>query len=188
MIKLEYFERKDFKELIEWSGDEAFLLQWAGTHFTFPLDEQQLEKYIECANDIHRSEIMIYKAVDDTGKAVGHITIGRIERDNRSGRVGRVLLSPSARGKGIGTEMMKCVLRVGFEELRLHRISLGVFDFNHSAVQCYRKAGFKQEGLLRDARKYRDQYWNLIEMSILEDEWKNMRLKGTEAWVNKNRR
>ncbi|WP_309274987.1 GNAT family protein [Paenibacillus sp.] len=144
-------------------------------NFTFPLDEQQLEKYIEGANDIHRSEIMIYKAVDDSGTAVGHISIGRIKRDNRSGRVGRVLVSPLARGKGIGTEMMNNILRVGFEELQLHRINLGVFDFNHSAVQCYRKAGFKEEGLQRDTIKYRDQYWSVFEMSILEDEWRNIR-------------
>ncbi|MNP78416.1 hypothetical protein D3C76_1760270 [compost metagenome] len=68
--------------------------------------------------------------------------------------------------------MIDEALRIGFEEEKLHRISLGVFDFNVSAIRCYEKAGFVQEGLIRDARRYEDTFWNLIEMSILENEWK----------------
>lgn len=67
--------------------------------------------------------------------------------------------------------MMKAILKVAFEELNLHRVSLGVFDFNVSAIACYEKAGFTKEGLLRDSRKNGDEYWNLWEMSILENEW-----------------
>ena len=76
------------------------------------------------------------------------------------------------RGSGIGQQMIKAILKIGFEELGLHRISLGVFDFNEAAIRCYEKAGFTREGLLRDVRKPKDTYWNLIEMSILEDEWR----------------
>lgn len=43
--------------------------------------------------------------------------------------------------------------------------------FNVSAIACYEKVGFIKEGLLRDSRKNDDEYWNLWEMSILEDEW-----------------
>jgi RimJ/RimL family protein N-acetyltransferase len=46
-----------------------------------------------------------------------------------------------------------------------------VFDFNLSVIACYEKAGFIKEGLLRDSRKNDDEYWNLWEMSILENEW-----------------
>lgn len=82
--------------------------------------------------------------------------------------------SSHTRGAGIGLQMINAVLKIGFAEMKLHRISLGVFDFNHAAIRCYEKAGFIREGLLRDARKYQDSYWNLIEMSMLEDEWKRM--------------
>jgi len=55
-------------------------------------------------------------------------------------------------------------------------VTLDVFDFNTPAMKCYEKVGFKKEGLLRDARKYGDKYWNLIKMGILEDEWKELNL------------
>ncbi|MFS0883495.1 GNAT family N-acetyltransferase, partial [Metabacillus niabensis] len=49
-----------------------------------------------------------------------------------------------------------------------------LLDFNLSAIACYEKAGFIKEGLLRDSRKNGDEYWSLLEMSILENEWQKM--------------
>ena len=67
--------RSDFEQLISWSGDEAFLLQWAGTLFQYPLTEDQLELYLDGANDIHASSKLIYKAVDlETGATIGHLS------------------------------------------------------------------------------------------------------------------
>ncbi|OPH57833.1 aminoglycoside adenylyltransferase [Paenibacillus ferrarius] len=174
MITLQYFEPSDFQELISWSGDEAFLLQWAGTQFKFPLSEDQLLEYLKDSNDMNTSNKLIYKAVDlETNQTIGHISIGGIDRQNRSGRVGKVLVgNQSVRGKGYGKQMIQQILKIGFEDLKLHRISLGVFEFNESALLCYEKSGFIKEGLVRDARRYKDSYWNLIEMGILEDEWR----------------
>lgn len=54
--------------------------------------------------------------------------------------------------------MMKAILTIAFEELKLHKVTLGVFDFNTSAIRCYENAGFVKEGFLRDARKNGDEY------------------------------
>ena len=67
--------------------------------------------------------------------------------------------------------MIKEILRVAFEELNLHRVNLVVLETNKSAIECYKKVGFVEEGRMRDARKKDDKYYSLIEMSILEDEY-----------------
>jgi RimJ/RimL family protein N-acetyltransferase len=106
MIKLEYFNKSDFKQLIEWSGDEAFLLQWAGPQFKFPLTEEQITNYLEGSNDINKSDKLIFKAIDEqTGTVIGHISIGGIDRENRSGRIGKVLVGKSLeRGNGAAND------------------------------------------------------------------------------------
>ncbi len=71
--------------------------------------------------------------------------------------------------------MMKEILKIAFEDLHLHRVSLGVYDFNAPAIACYEKAGFKKEGLLRDSAKIGDEYWSSWEMSIIENEWLKIR-------------
>ncbi|MED3912699.1 GNAT family N-acetyltransferase [Peribacillus simplex] len=172
MIELKYFERSDFQQLINWIDTPEFLLQWGGPNFSFPLTEEQLENYLIDANK-DNSNTLVYGVLHKaTGKVIGHISLGNIDRKHKSARVGKVLVGDKdVRGKGIGQLMMKEILKVAFDELRLHRVSLGVFDFNTSAIACYEKEGFVKEGLLRDSRKIGDAYWSLWEMSILENEW-----------------
>ncbi|WP_142329876.1 GNAT family N-acetyltransferase [Bacillus thuringiensis] len=168
VIKLESFKKSDFKQLINWINSEEFLIQWSGNAFTFPLDEQQLEKYIESANTL------AFKVVDEeTSDVIGHISFGQIDNINKSARIGKVLVgNTKMRGRSIGKHMMKAVLHIVFDELKLHRVTLGVYDFNTSAISCYEKIGFVKEGLLRESKRVGETYWNLWEMSMLEYEWK----------------
>ena len=59
----------------------------------------------------------------------------------------------------------------GFRELGLHRISLGVYDFNPRAIHVYEKMGFKREGIMRDALYWDGEYVDEIMMSVLSHEW-----------------
>ncbi|AJH82101.1 acetyltransferase family protein [Bacillus thuringiensis] len=167
MIKLESFKRSDFKQLINWIDSEGFLIQWSGNAFTYPLHEQQLEKYIESENTL------AFKVIDEeTKEVIGHISLGQIDHINKSARIGKVLVGDTRmRGRSIGKHMMKAVLHIAFDELKLHRVTLGVYDFNTSAISCYEKIGFVKEGLLRESKKVGETYWNLWEMSMLEYEW-----------------
>lgn len=173
MIRLEYFERSDFNQLIEWIPDESMLITWSGSLFKFPLTTKSLEWYIKDTNDMHHSTAFVYKAVDDeTGEVVGHISLGNISYKNRSGRITRVLVNNCERGKGICQSMIKAVLKIGFEDLKLHRISLGVYGTNPSALTCYEKCGFHTEGICRDTLLYHGSYYSMVEMSMLEDEYR----------------
>ena len=172
LIKLEPLKRSDFKQLINWIDSEEFLIQWSGNAFTYPLNEQQLENYIESSNTL------AFKVIDEESKkVVGHISLGQIDNINKSARIGKVLVGDTKmRGRSIGKHMMKAVLQVAFEELKLHRVTLGVYDFNTSAISCYEKTGFVKEGLLRESKKVGETYWNVWEMSMLEYEWSDKEL------------
>ncbi|HEX8358214.1 MAG TPA: GNAT family protein [Segetibacter sp.] len=177
MIKLEYFNREDFRQLIDWMSSEHLITNWAGSLFKFPLTEESLDWYVEDTNDMEHSDAFIYKAVSTTtGKTIGHISLGSVSEKNRSARISRVLIgNTSERGKGYCKGMINAILKIGFEDLKLHRISLGVYDFNTSAIRCYEKCGLVKEGLMRDVLKFDDStYWSLYEMSILEDEWRSL--------------
>ncbi|MCH1960117.1 GNAT family N-acetyltransferase [Romboutsia hominis] len=62
-----------------------------------------------------------------------------------------------------------------FEKLNLHRLELDVYSFNSRAEKVYLAAGFKREGVLRDAVWNGKEYANDILMAILEDEWKQIK-------------
>jgi RimJ/RimL family protein N-acetyltransferase len=172
MIQLAYFTREDFKPLMEWIADETTLMNWSGSLFNFPLTQSALEWYIEDVNDLKNSDAFVYKAIETgTGEVVGHISLGGVSKKNKAARISRVLVAPQHQGKGYCRQMVTAVLKIGFEQLQLHRIGLGVYDFNKAAISCYQRAGLKIEGVSRDCLLFKTQWWSLVEMSILEEEW-----------------
>ena len=92
----------------------------------------------------------------ENGSALFHITIG--EKD--------------AWGQGFGTEATRLMLEHAFERLRLHRIGLSVFAFNERAIRSYRRAGFVIEGRAREAIRRDGRWWDEVEMSILDSDWR----------------
>ena len=68
--------------------------------------------------------------------------------------------------------LTKAVLKIGFEELGLHRIGLGVYENNKAALNCYLKSGLNIEGVSRDILWYNGEFLSMVEMAILEDEWR----------------
>src|ERR1700674_5854654 len=74
-------------------------------------------------------------------------------------------------GYGLGKEMIRRVLRIGFEDHGLHRIELAVYSQNEAAIRCYEHVGFKKEGFLRDVTQVGSDYWSEYRMSMLDSEW-----------------
>jgi len=106
---------------------------------------------------------------------IGNVELNKIDLQNGSTTICRVLIGDkNTKGKGYGKEIIKAAIKIGFEELNLHRIDLFVFDFNKPAIKCYESVGFTHEGLLIDCRKIGNEYWSLIQMSILKKEYKNL--------------
>jgi RimJ/RimL family protein N-acetyltransferase len=83
-------------------------------------------------------------------------------------------------GKGYGTDMMNLCLQYAFTELNMHRVSLGLHEYNPRALRSYEKAGFRLEGrtrkdLVREGKRY-DTLW----MGILRDEWMELQQQERE--------
>lgn len=170
MIKLEQFAEADFERLIAWVDNERLMYQFAGPIFTFPLTHAQLKAYT--ANDNRQ----VFKVIESsTGRVIGHAEINSIDFVNKSARLCRILIADSEdRSKGYGSAIIKTFLNIGFEKLKLHRIDLGVFEFNKSAIKCYQRCGFTKEGLLRDAFVIENEFYSVYNMSILSSEWNKL--------------
>ncbi|AIY79821.1 acetyltransferase family protein [Clostridium botulinum 202F] len=175
-IKLERFNYEEIPQLISWIPNKDFLLQWAGPSYTFELLEKQLQSGINNMLEKTPENLMFSAKLIESNETVGHIQLMRIDRVNMSVRIGRVLVGGKEnRNKGIGLQIINEILDTAFNKLNLHRIDLGVFDFNVSAITCYKKAGFNIEGSFRECRKINEQYWSLLNMSILENEYRNFK-------------
>lgn len=108
--------------------------------------EQQADwyrKYLEKENDyvfsVYCNDIWI-----------GSASLYNIKNDE--GEFGRIVIDGSrAQKKGLGTQAVEAVCKIGFDRLELKRISLEVLSDNKRAVRAYEKAGFRFiEGKISD--------------------------------------
>jgi RimJ/RimL family protein N-acetyltransferase len=73
--------------------------------------------------------------------------------------------------RGIGSMVTKQILRIGFNELKLHRIFLTASSKNTAGIKVYEKAGFIYEGKMREAFFREGEYSDKMVMGILSNEY-----------------
>ncbi len=173
-IELRPFTRGDIPTLLRWIESPTLLQQWAGPALTFPLGAARVEHLLA---DAHAPEPgrLVFKAIaTPVATMVGSIELANISRQNRSATVSRVLVGPpDLRGRGIGTAMVRAVVRIAFEDLGLHRLGLAIFDWNRPAIAAYERVGFRRDGVVRDVLRVGDGYWSNRLMSLLDHEWQD---------------
>ena len=113
----------------------------------------------------------------ETDQMLGFVSLFGIDWNHGNAWVGIGLGEREYWGKGYGTDAMRVVLCYAFTELNLHRVTLGVFEYNPRAIRSYEKAGFVHEGRVRKELHKDGQRWDALEMGILRQEWRE-RVKG----------
>ena len=113
--------------------------------------------------------------ISPDGRIIGETVINEIDLEARSANFRIAIFHSKERSKGIGSWAIKNTIDFAFEKLKLHRLELDVFSFNNRAQKAYLKAGFKREGVLRDAIWNGREFADDILMAILEDDWKQIK-------------
>ena len=163
MIKLEKFNTSDYDRLINWIDSEELMVLFGGPFFNFPITHDQLDTYLK------NESRLIYKVIDvDSNNIIGHVELNDIDFKNKNTRICRVLVADkTSRNKGYGQQIINAIVKIGFDKLKLHRIDLGVYDFNLSAINCYKKCCFKLEGIFKENMKVGEEYWSTCNMSLI---------------------
>jgi RimJ/RimL family protein N-acetyltransferase len=99
---------------------------------------------------------------------IGIIGLSNIHTINKNADLFIVIGEDEYRGKGYGKKAMEWILDFGFHELGLHKINLGVFEENESAIHLYKKLGFKTEGVMKDEIYFDDAFHNFLSMAIFK--------------------
>jgi RimJ/RimL family protein N-acetyltransferase len=115
-----------------------------------------------------RADWAVIRRRDD--RHIGEAVLNVLDIDNACMNFRIALFGDGVLGRGLGTQATEAVVTYGFETVGLHRIELGVYDFNARARRCYEKVGFTCEGLRREALCWEGQWYDEILMSILASE------------------
>jgi RimJ/RimL family protein N-acetyltransferase len=137
-VALRPFAREDFGRLISWVRSEAALVEWCAGFFRHPLDDAQLDRYLESSKQPNARAIWVAETSD--GDPVCHVEISQIW-PHLSSRLSRVLVAPDYRRRGIGSAMIAKALSFSFRQHHVSRIDLGVSGGQRNSDCVLRKAG-----------------------------------------------
>jgi hypothetical protein len=133
-IELQPITEADIDVLLAWIRGPKFCRRWAGDQLTFPLDRTQiLQRFATTSGD--KPSRLIFKAVDvHTGRMVGYVEIGRINRLFRHARLELPLVDPAASERGrLGVLLVRKTAEWALREMNLLEI-IAVSDSEQSEL------------------------------------------------------
>jgi diamine N-acetyltransferase len=108
-------------------------------------------------------------AEEDGGTRIGYAVLHGLTSPNSSIELARIGLTRP--GEGLGQGFLEEIKSVSFNDQGANRLWLDVFPGNKRARRAYAKAGFIEEGTLREAYFHSGRYRSLVIMSVLRREY-----------------
>ncbi|MDX2973321.1 GNAT family N-acetyltransferase [Kribbella solani] len=110
----------------------------------------------------------------ETGTVVGEVLLKWASAADRQGEIGFALHS-AHQGKGLAAEAAREMLRLGFEELGLHRIVAVLDDRNTASAQLLKRLGMRREAHHLHASVFKGEWANEYVYALLDNEWRTPR-------------
>ncbi|MEV0245622.1 GNAT family N-acetyltransferase [Nocardia sp. NPDC050712] len=108
--------------------------------------------------------------VASTGALIGDAILFWHSKLHGAGEIGYVL-HPDASGHGYATEAAHAMLRLGFEELGLHRIVARLDERNTASAAVARRLGMRAEARLVHNEFFKGEWATELDFALLESEW-----------------
>jgi len=135
-----------FEAVHQYSRDPEVVkfMQWG------PNSEEQTRDFLSncIANQSVDQKTTYDFAVDYEGKLIGSISLRLSKPGGKLGEIG-YCYDKSTWGKGIASEAAEAIMKFGFEDLGLHKISATCDPYNFGSAKVLQKTGMKLEGYLR---------------------------------------
>jgi RimJ/RimL family protein N-acetyltransferase len=157
----------------KWENDFAVDV-WSGDSFeprTLEFEQEGYDRHF--VKNEHRDwfGFQIYELA--TMRLIGVSDIRHIDGVHGTAEMGIMIGEPDCWGKGYGTEAVILMLDYAFNGLNLHSMMLDTSSFNERAMRAYRKAGFREIGRRREAKRIAGRLYDVVYMDCLATEFKS---------------
>ena len=141
-----------------------------------PRTREQVEKVIrESSDQIDGEGGGLTLAIQPRGSdsMVGDVVLMYHSEVHRQGEIGYVL-HPDHQGHGYATEAAREMLRLGFEQLDLHRIAGRLEARNSASAAVLERLGMQLEGHLRENEWVKGEWQSELVYAMLATEWASL--------------
>jgi RimJ/RimL family protein N-acetyltransferase len=169
LVYLRPGERTDLPIFVRWLSDARTTEHLA---IRSPIGLAMEERWFEDTLDHHGRDrwfFVICRLADD--RPVGSIDLHDLDLTNGSAGLGIVIGDPGDTSQGYGSDAIRALIDFGFEELRLERIWLDVYEDNARGRHVYDRVGFIHEATLRHGLFRHGRYVDVHRMAVIRGDW-----------------
>ena len=170
-LLLRDFVEADWEAVLAYQQDPLYLRYNEWTSRTAAEVRDFVQMFLDQQKQVPRIKFQFAVTLKSTGQLIGNCGVRRDSPDAYEGDMGYEL-DPTQWGKGYATEAARAVMRFGFTELKLHRISAYCVAENTGSARVLEKLGMQQEGRLRQHQYFKGRWWDTLLYAILDDEWR----------------
>jgi len=102
-----------------------------------------------------------------SGRHIGNLKIGPVDPNHGRGDLSYFIGEPDARGRGYATEAVALGVRIGFEQLGLHKLTAGIYLENAESGRVLEKNGFVVEGRRASHFAFEGRWTDMVEYGLL---------------------
>jgi diamine N-acetyltransferase len=124
------------------------------------------EGYLRALNN---PDVRCFVVAESDDEPAGFATLRGIQSPHQNIELKRFVIARP--GEGLGQRTLHALMTHVFQHLRAHRLWLDVFVTNPRAIHVYRKAGFQEDGVFREAICRDGEFHTLLLFSILDREY-----------------
>ena len=171
-------ERADLPIFVRWLTDAEVTKHLAiRSPISQAMEEKWFDQMVEKQGKDHYHFVI---CLIDGDRPIGATDLRDLDLENGNAGFGIVIGEKAEWNKGYGTEALQAICDFGFGQLRLERIYLEVYAHHKAGQRAYQKAGFVEEGTLRNAHFAEGRHLDALIMSLLREEW--LALPRPKSW------
>lgn len=163
-VRLRALERDDLALVHRLTNDSKIMSYWFSEPFEALVELRDI--YDRHVHDLTERRFVITDDVETVG-IVELIGIDAVHRTTEF----QIIVAPEHQGHGHASTATALALDYAFAVLNLHKVFLVVDVENVGAIRVYRRAGFVEEGTLREEFFANGRYHDALRMGILQREY-----------------
>jgi RimJ/RimL family protein N-acetyltransferase len=160
---IQSWDRELLYELVETIEVRAMSYNYPPLPLSLEEVEARDRRWIE---EPHKDSVWF--AIDADQETIGLCGLHQIEHYHQRAEVG-IRIGKPYWGKGFGQDAVRTLVDYGFRHLNLRKISLRCLADDERAVGAYRKAGFVEEGRLRNHAWYDGAVHDELVMAVFRE-------------------
>ncbi len=162
MIKFRPHRKSDIVYRVKWLNNprvNKYIGDQAGKKTTFYKQTKWFEKYLG-------DQTKKFFTICDDSLPIGCVGLCGINKKDGQAEAFIMVGDDNYCHRGIGKKALKYIINYGFRKIGLQKITLGVFERNRTAKNCFKSVGFEVVSKLRSDFLIDEKRYNTILMSI----------------------